>query len=71
MGTGFICFCEHCRRRGKAEGINVGRARDGGRTLCEFTTVLRGSKAPMPDGVVPEFLAILLKYPELLAWERL
>ena len=44
-GTGFICFCEHCRSRGKAEGINVDRARDGGRALCEFTTALRKGTA--------------------------
>jgi hypothetical protein len=70
-GTGFICFCEHCRSRGKAEGINVVRAQDGGRTLCKFMESLRKGSAKTPDGILPEFLAILLKYPELLAWERL
>jgi hypothetical protein len=70
-GSGLICFCAHCCSRGKAEGINVARARDGGRNLCEFMTALRKGNARTPDGVVPEFLAILLRYPELLAWERL
>ena len=32
---------------------------------------MREGKARTPDGILPEFLAILLKYPELLAWERL
>lgn len=70
-GTGFICFCEHCQSRGKADGINVDRAREGGRALCEFMTALRKGNARTPDGILPEFLAILLKYSELLAWERL
>lgn len=70
-GTGFICFCEHCLTRGKREGIRVDRAREGGKAFCDFMTALREGKARTPDGILPEFLAILLKYPELLAWERL
>jgi hypothetical protein len=70
-GKGFICFCEHCQARGKWEGINVERAREGGKTLFELVTALRKGKAHTPDGVFTEFLAVLLKYPEVLAWERL
>jgi hypothetical protein len=70
-GKGFICFCEHCQARGKKEGIDVARAREGGKMLYELVTALREGKAHTPDGVLPEFLAVLLKYPELLAWERM
>jgi hypothetical protein len=66
-GKGFICFCEHCQARGKKEGIDVARAREGGKMLYELVTALREGKAHTPDGVLPEFLAVLLKYPELLA----
>ena len=33
------------------------------RALCDFMTALRKGTAQTPDGVLPEFLAILLKYP--------
>ena len=70
-GKGFICFCEHCQARGKRDGINVDRAREGGKTLHELVTALREGRAHTPDGVMAEFLAVLIKYPELLAWERM
>jgi hypothetical protein len=34
-------------------------------------TTLRQGTAHTPDGVMAELLAVLLKYPELLAWERM
>jgi len=70
-GKGFICFCEHCQARGRRAGINVDRAREGGKVLYELVTALSKGTAHTPDGVMAEFLAVLLKYPEVLAWERL
>ncbi len=70
-GLGFICFCDHCRTRGKREGIDVERAREGGKALADLVAALRKGTARTPDGVFTEFVALLLKYPEILAWERL
>ena len=62
-GTGFICFCEHCRNRGKDLGINVERARNGGRAMCEFVTSLRKGTARTSDGVLPEFSGNTVEIP--------
>jgi hypothetical protein len=70
-GMGFICFCDHCRARGKREGIPVERARQGGKALADLVTALRDGTAHTPDGVFTEFVALFLEYPEILAWERL
>jgi hypothetical protein len=63
-----VCFCEHCRGRGHGAGIDVGRAREGFRTLYEF--VIDTLSAPA-DGVIIQILRLLFKYPEILAWARL
>jgi hypothetical protein len=63
------CFCEHCRKRGAAAGIDPERARLGFQTLH---TYVQGqiAKQPRPaDGMFVGFLRILLRYPEILAWE--
>ena len=63
------CFCEHCRRRGAAAGIDPERARLGFETLHMY---VQGqiAKQPRPaDGMFVGFLRILLRYPEILAWE--
>jgi hypothetical protein len=70
-GKGFICFCDHCRARGRREGINVDRAREGGKMLHDLVTALREGKAHTPDGVLAEFPAVPIEVPELLAWERM
>lgn len=69
-GTPF-CFCEHCLEKGRADGIDVARARTGFRTLHEFLLELRRGGSLPQDGVLVTVLRILLKYPEILAWERL
>jgi hypothetical protein len=63
------CFCEHCRRRGAAAGIDPERARLGFEALHAY---VQGqiAKQPRPaDGMFVEFLRILQRYPEILAWE--
>lgn len=63
------CFCEHCRARGRARGIDAERARTG---YDELYTYVRGLMANTPkpaDGVFTGFLRVLLRYPEILAWE--
>ena len=63
------CFCEHCRARGRAHGIDAERARQGFENLYNYVRALRGNQPPPADGVFTGFLRILLRYPEILAWE--
>ena len=63
------CFCEHCRTRGRAKGIDVERARKGFQDLFEYVRGLMAGAAKPVDGVFTGFLRVLLRYPEVLAWE--
>jgi hypothetical protein len=70
-GTVPVCFCEHCRARGRELGIRVEEAQTGLRLLHEQVTgLLAGEPAPA-DGALVSLLRLLLKYPEVLAWERM
>jgi hypothetical protein len=63
------CFCDHCRTRGRAKGIDVERARKGFQDLFEYVRGLVAGAAKPADGVFTGFLRVLLRYPEVLAWE--
>jgi hypothetical protein len=63
------CFCQYCRARGQARGISVERAREGFEKLYVYVRGLSGSNPRPADGVFTGFLRILLRYPEILAWE--
>ncbi len=64
------CFCEFCQRKAKDRGINVERARQGFIELEKFVRAARSGKRPV-DGCFVQFWRILLRYPELAAWEML
>jgi len=64
------CFCEFCRSRAKAGGINVERAKQGFLELEKYVRSTRGGKRPT-DGYYVQFWRLLLRYPELAAWEML
>jgi hypothetical protein len=64
------CFCEFCIAKAKDEGIDAERARRGMNALYEYTQALRSGKENASDGVLVEFLRIIMRYPEVLAWER-
>jgi hypothetical protein len=64
------CFCEFCQRKGKERGINADRARQGFLELEKFVRLARSGKRPV-DGYFVQFWRILLRYPELAAWEML
>ena len=64
---GVTCFCPFCERKARERGIDVARARAGFRALGEFT---RGGKRPV-DGYYVTLWRLMLRYPELLAWENL
>jgi hypothetical protein len=63
------CFCEFCRARGKANGIDPERARQGFARLLAFIEATRAGQAKPPDGAAAAFLGILLRFPEILAWD--
>ena len=62
------CFCEFCRRKAKAQGINLERVLQGYQALEQFVRDTRARKRPV-DGAFVTFWRLLLRYPEILAWE--
>jgi hypothetical protein len=60
------CFCPYCEAKAKARGISVDRAREGFQALAAFV----GGPRPI-DGHFVELWRLMLRYPELLAWEQL
>lgn len=69
-GTTPFCFCEHCRARGRQQGIDVERARRGFQELHGFVQKLRRGERP-PGGALAGIMNHFFRYPEILAWERL
>jgi hypothetical protein len=64
------CFCDFCRRKGNARGINFDRTREGFLELEKFVGASRAGKRPM-DGYYVTLWRLMLRYPELVAWEML
>ncbi len=64
-----VCFCEHCRARAREKGIDAERARKGFEELFVYVRALMAGKLQPADGVFTGFLRVLLRYPEILAWE--
>jgi hypothetical protein len=64
------CFCQYCVQAGRAQGINVDRAREGYTQLSGWAGAVRAGNKPA-DGALVTFWRLLVKYPEILAWVRL
>jgi len=64
------CFCEFCQKKGRDHGIDVERARLGFGEAEKFVLNSRAGRRPS-DGYFTAFWRLLLKYPEVLAWENL
>jgi hypothetical protein len=64
------CFCEFCQKKGHDRGIDVVRARQGFDAVETFVRNSRAGQRPH-DGYFTTFWRLLLKYPEVLAWENL
>lgn len=64
------CFCPQCREKAKQLGISVDRAQRGFEELAKFTSQGRARKRPV-DGYYVTLWRLMLRYPELLAWEHL
>jgi len=63
------CFCEHCLARGRAHGIDTARAKQGFETLYNFAQGMMSGRSKPAEGVFAAFLGILIRFPEILAWE--
>ncbi len=64
------CFCHHCTKRMKEKEVSEIRLRTGYAAFSEWIQVMRqGAKRPV-DGALATFLRLLMRYPEVLAWER-
>ena len=69
-GGTIACFCPYCLDAARARGIDVDRAREGFLALERWAAALRAGQRPA-DGAFVTFWRLLVKYPELLAWEGL
>jgi hypothetical protein len=68
--SGMTCFCEFHQSEAKERGIDTQRAREGFMKLGRFVRQAQAGQRPS-DGYLVEFLRILLKNPEIVAWEKL
>ena len=66
--TEIACFCPYCLEKGNKQGINVERTREGYRVLEDYVAAARAGRRPL-DGYYVTFWRILLRYPEILAWD--
>ncbi len=62
------CFCQFCERKARERGINFARVKEGFTALEKFLRDSRAGRRPV-DGYYVTFWRILLRYPEILAWE--
>lgn len=64
------CFCEFCERKAAQQGVvRIERVKEGYRELEKFVRASRSGQRPV-DGQFVTFLRLILKYPEILAWEQ-
>jgi hypothetical protein len=68
--TRVTCFCGFCEQKARERGINPQRARAGYEALANFVHDGRAHKRPV-DGYYVTLWRLMLRYPELLAWEML
>ncbi len=69
-GGHVTCFCEYCIAKAKQRGIDPDRARRGFVELQKFVSDGHEGKRPV-DGYYVGLWRLMLRYPELLAWEML
>jgi hypothetical protein len=62
------CFCEHCRTRNSAQGIDPDRAREGYRKMHEYIQQVEAGTDDRTDTVMINLWKIMQQYSEVLAW---
>lgn len=71
QGLGLVsCFCRHCLIKAEDRGIDWRRAQAGFRELVLWNAAAAEGQGPR-DGVFVSFWRLLLRFPELLAWQSL
>jgi hypothetical protein len=68
--THVTCFCKYCQALAHERGIDVRRAIEGYRMALEWNADVAAGRRPR-DGAFTSFWRLLLRYPELLAWQTL
>ena len=68
-GGRLACFCQYCIDAARKEAVNVDRAKEGYTQLASWAESV--ARARPADGAFVTFWRLLVKYPEILAWERL
>ncbi len=63
------CFCEYCAAKAASQGIDFARVKQAFLALEPYVRAGRAGQRPR-DGYFVEFWRILLRHPELLAWEN-
>ena len=64
------CFCRHCQLRMKDREISERRLRTGYAAINEWIQAMRRGASRPADGALVTFLRLLMRHPEVLAWER-
>jgi hypothetical protein len=68
--TQVTCFCRFCQALARERGIDIRRAIEGYRLALEWNENVAAGRRPR-DGAFTAFWRLLLRYPELLAWQAL
>jgi len=63
------CFCEFCAAKAAKQGLDLERVKNAFLALEPYVRAGRAGQRPR-DGYFVEFWRILLRHPELLAWEN-
>jgi hypothetical protein len=64
------CFCRYCQQRMKQKGIDQARLREGYTALAAWIGGMRRESQRPSDGALVVFLRLLMRFPEILVWER-
>lgn len=64
------CFCNFCKSEAKSRGIDMQQAVEGYTKLASLVRDSRTASRPT-DGYFVSYWRLLLKYPEIVAWEKL
>ncbi len=65
------CFCDYCQKRAQEEGVDPSRARQGFTEMHDLIQSVGKRNARPSKGVMNTLLGIVIKYPEVIAWEHL
>ena len=66
QGRHRVCFCEHCRAKARAKGLDPDEAARG---LTELLQLLNHEGARPTDGWFIEMLRLIYRYPAVVAWD--